>query len=163
MIINSVLHYCEKINQLFRGHGTLWRKQRWIRRSNQAMNESDEKPNEQEAGCIVRMWDESRGAAWPRHSDAGSWVMGRRRRTKTKTKRRRRTVPAEPVKPLMKASLASRGAIYSLWQRNVLCHARSHIRFIPRQINYDWQQTYQVSVCGRDNVGRDIQGGHLCS
>lgn len=38
----------------------------------------------------------------------------RRRRMKGGEKRRQKCIPAEPVKPVMKVSLASRGAMYSL-------------------------------------------------
>lgn len=46
--------------------------------------------NERGDGCMVRMWDERRGAAWLWHSDVGSWVMGRRRMKKKRRRRQRR-------------------------------------------------------------------------
>lgn len=164
MVINS---YCVKQILWFTGEVTL--------RGNALMNEKMqwcsataqwERWNwiEQEAGCVVGMWNESRGAARPRHSDVGSWVMGRRRRT-MKRKRQEKIVPAEPVKPVMKATLASRGARYSLWWRDRVdeTHTQIHTRLNPGDINYDGQQMYQVRVGARDNVGMDIHGKHLLS
>lgn len=52
----------------------------------------------------MRMWDESR--------EAQMWGLTH---DEEEDEEEETTVPAEPVKPVIKAILASRGAMYSLW------------------------------------------------